>query len=111
MPNIEYLKYFLKKISGISNMTNVLDSFDERATMRILIALLKGDKNKTTLRDEINGAGMNAINNALDVLTKLELVIEKKVPYYARIYCLTDKGKKAAEIILELKKLMEEERK
>jgi len=109
MCDIKYLKCFLKKIRDISNMANVLDDFDEKATLRILIALLKKDKNKTTLRDEISSTGMNAINNALDALTKLGLVKEKEVAYYARIFSLTDKGKEVAEIVLELKKKIEEE--
>ena len=91
-------------------MKELFDAFDERATLRILLQLTEKDKNLTTLLDEISGAGLNALNKALDTLKVLGLVEEKNLPYSrVRLFTLTDKGKRAAEKILELKKIIEEE--
>ncbi len=62
-------------------MQSLFDDFDERATLRIILQLTKGDKNLTTLLDEISGAGLNAINKALETLKELKLVEEKNLQY------------------------------
>ncbi|MHA1400818.1 MAG: winged helix-turn-helix transcriptional regulator [Candidatus Heimdallarchaeaceae archaeon] len=86
----------------------VLLDFDEKGTMRILLALIDEEKNITELR-EIEGVGLNALYNALEALKQLGLILEREGYYRARIFTLTDKGKRAAEKIIELKKIIEEE--
>jgi len=94
---------------GISDMKDSLSLIDERATLRILIILLEKDKNLTSLVKEIDGAGLNAINNAINGLLDLNLIKEADLPFNIRLFSLTDKGKEVAEIVLELKKKIEEE--
>lgn len=84
---------------------------DERATLRILLALKRGDKKFTSLLNELEGVGFNSLSNAITALKGLDLINEKDSPYRIREFNLTGRGKKAAEIILDLKKLIEEERK
>ena len=86
-----------------------LKVLDERPSLRILAALLERDKNISTLDDEIEGVGFNTINKTVEMLKELDLVIEKESPYRIREFTLTSKGRKAAEKVLELKKIIEEE--
>ena len=90
-------------------MNNQLRALDEKPSLRIIASLLEHDKNISTLDDEIEGVGFNTINKTIEVLKQLNLVIEKESPYRIREFTLTDKGKRAAKKVIELKKIIEEE--
>ena len=90
-------------------MENPIKALDERATLRLLIALVSIDKNLTSLLGELDGVGFNSLNKAIDILKDLKLIKEKESPYRIREFSLTDKGKEVAEIVLELKRKIEGE--
>ena len=58
----------------------------------MIIVLIK-ELNLTTLRDEVKGAGINAVNNAVNNLKKIGLITEKMGFYPTREFSLTEKGK------------------
>lgn len=86
-----------------------LNFADEKVAVRILLLLLEGVMNITTLRDEVKDYNMNLVKRAEDYLEDLELLLEKSDLKCAREVSLTEKGKKAAAVLTELKKMIEAE--
>ena len=90
-------------------MNDKIQMLNKTGTLWILISLLEKEKNITSLMEEMEGIGFSTTNKAVEALKALDLVVEKKGYYGARLFTLTDKGRKAAEKILELKKIINEE--
>ena len=109
--NSQFRINILKCKGDNKDMESLFAVIDERATLRILLALGLEDKKFTSLLDELQGVGFNSLSKAITALKELDLINEKESPYRIREFNLTGRGKKAAEIILELKKLIEGESK
>lgn len=82
----------------------------------ILISLLDGKKNYTTLLGDIKKSNYGTINKTLIILRKVGLINDKKetttkdgryvgIPRYI---WLTEKGKQVAEKLVEIEKILKE---
>ena len=88
-----------------------MSKLEQTTALRILLHLLKEEKaSRTDLRKGID-ASIAAIYNALPKLLKLGLINEKgkkKFPFTVEV-SLTKKGKKVAEHLLEIERILMEE--
>ncbi|MCJ7635835.1 hypothetical protein MUP77_26020 [Candidatus Bathyarchaeota archaeon] len=87
---------------------------ESRASLRLLVHLYKNGKPMmlTTLREEMNHQykiGRHMLDSSIGTCLKLGLVerkIEKRAPMPMLFQSLTAKGKKAAQICIELEKVL-----
>ncbi len=66
---------------------------NQKGSMAMLLMLMEGEKNLTELR-EIKDVGLNALYNALEGLKKTGIITERTCSHQARLFSLTEKGKK-----------------
>ena len=87
---------------------SLMIDYDQKGIQRMLLFLLQGEKNINDFKEGIEEVGQNQLYKNLELLKKMKLVAEKKGPYNARIFKLTEKGRKVAEKIQEIQEILEE---
>lgn len=87
-----------------------LHELEKTAALQILAYLFKKDKaTRTDLRENIKAA-METIYSALKILDRLDLIEERsetRFPFKVTIH-LTDKGRRVAEYLSQIEKILEE---
>ena len=87
-----------------------IDEFDElTAVIRLMIYLYKHPNSNTTRILKSSSAGQKAFYSAKKFLEEnslLEVNIQPSLPYKP-LYSLSDKGKKIAEHLIEIEKILE----
>ncbi len=86
---------------------SILNEFEKKGALQILLLLREEGKPITTLREEIN-AGQSRTYGSLKILKAHGLIREEKeeVFPYANVQHLTDKGKEAAGLLGQFANLL-----
>jgi len=94
----------------ITNMMNKIDDiWGQTAAMSILVYVL--DNGDSILSDFIYGLRKNpqTVARAISKLMEANLIIEKRGEYSSRVFSITPKGKKIAELAKKQKEILEAE--
>ncbi len=98
--------YVFKPSAVCRTVVSTTDWLEKPRTVAILIALLDGKKYFSELKEVTGGASTSTIEARVSELRQVGLIKDKKEEKFGgrRYIWLTDKGKKIAEHLLEIKK-------
>lgn len=88
-----------------------IDEFDEKtATVRVLLFLYKNPNSGITKVIRETRAGQKAIYSAIEFLMKCDLIKKSRSSTfpYNPLFSLTDKGRRVAEHLVEIEKILGE---
>jgi len=91
------------------SIMNELSLIEHRGSYQILLFLMKRETAYFTELKESLEAGQHSIYSAIKDLLYVGLVEEERVhPFNKRVFQLTEKGKKVAELLAEIEKILQD---
>lgn len=102
------ISYLFKPFAVCRIMASMMDWLEKPRAVDILISLLDGKKYFSELKQVTGGASTSTIESRIKELKEIGLVKDKKEDKFGgrRYIWLTDKGKKIAKHLIDIKRLL-----